>query len=109
MSDSLEKGGRVLRIRLTIADQPLVLTPKEAAVLFGEHRLRQFAEGVWTPWVFCEPELPAGQEYVARHYDLSAMSDEELERFFRETLPQSSAARFADEVMAAATAEDIEA
>ena len=90
-----------MKITLTIDGQPIVLTAKQAAALFGKDRLREFAEGRWTPFVFCEPYRdPAGPDPTVTSVDITNMNSEEISEVLRDFAPD--AFTLADDVMAAA-------
>jgi hypothetical protein len=95
-----------MKIKFLIDDQPLVLTAKQAAVMFGKTRLQEYAEGRWTPFVFCEPyrEYSDDGQFEAVTFNVTDMPTEEIMELIEALAPQTFT--FTDDVMAAAEADD---
>ena len=89
-----------MKLLFTVDDQPLVLTAKQAAALFGKTRLREFAEGRWTPFVFCEPYVEDdGREPTITNIDVTNMDPKDVIDLIKTVAPETFT--FPDDVMAA--------
>ena len=72
-----------MKLKLTIDKQPLILDLETIFVLFGKSRTIEFAEGKWTPFVFCElaenasaSEVPENTTYK----NVEKLSEQELDQ-----------------------------
>ena len=89
-----------MKLLFTIDDQPLVLTAKQAAALFGKTRLQEIAEGRWTPFVFCEPYVERdGGEPTITNIDVTGMAPKDVTDLIKTLAPETFT--FSDDVMAA--------
>ncbi len=89
-----------MKLLFTIDDQPMVLNPKQAAALFGKTRLREFTEGRWTPFVFCERYVEDdGHEPAITNIDVTNMDPKDVIDLIKTVAPETFT--FPDDVMAA--------
>lgn len=72
-----------MKLKLTIDQQPLILDLQAILVLFGKPRTIEFAEGKWTPFVFCEPAdnpAAANAPVITAYENVERLNKDDLQK-----------------------------